>query len=202
MSQQGLEARYLSRFQKLNPTSAKSIKEYDSAGNLTEHLSSARASIKAQEKNISQLFGTAQELVAGINTTQQMLGHSFVKNMPLPAQAIKESPGQQLGYIQLTMRFFQTGIVHFMEQMVDAEERINHLERMMGKLAEYDQDIEVLGDMQDLDLDKLEQVSKTSMLEAIDQKPSVTAPVSTPPASPIQIDKKKTADAKKQTSKK
>jgi len=199
MTQQGLEARYLSRFQKLSPASGKTIKDYDSAGNLTEHLSSARASIKTQEQNVAKLFGTAQELVAGIDTAQQMFGHSFVRNMPLPTSAIKDSPSQQLGYIQLTMRFLQTGVIHFMEQMVDAQARIEHLESMMGKLAEYDEEIGILGEMQDLDLDKLELVAKQSIVQGLDPLPqSPTSHPITPPVSSVnQAGKKDVRKIKK-----
>lgn len=180
----GLESRYLSRFTKLNPQSGRSIKNYDSAGNVADHLTQAKASLKAQEANTKSLFNTAQELVAGIDTTQQMFGHNFVKNMPLPNQAIKESPSQQLGYVQLAMRFFQAGVVHFMEQMVDAQERISHLESLVEKLALYDEEISPLGDIQALDLDQLEVVTRTTLSD-------VTRPVSpkdkmTPPVTPTK----------------
>jgi len=207
MSHAGPETRYLNRFQKLSPQTGTAIKNYDSAGNLTELIANARASINAQERNTKELFATAQELVAGIDTTQQMFGHTFVKNMPLPTGAIKESPSQQLGYVQLTMRFFQAGIVHFIEQMSDAQDRIEHLETLIGKLSEYDSDINILGEMKSLDLDQLEQSPK-SFLTDVTKDPAAHTPPTTPspPKSPVTHkglkDEKRKDDMKDQKRKK
>jgi len=191
---QGTESRYLNRFSKIKQQTGNSIKNYDSAGNLTEHLSNARASLKAQEKNTKDLFSTAQELIIGIDTCQQMFGHTFVRNMPLPSTTIKESPSQQLGYVQLTMRFLQAGVVHFMEQMDEATDRIEHLERLLEKLAVYDQDIDIQGELQPLDLDQLEADEKKPGPVASDvtQQPKVHDQKEiTPPATPTSETKEK-----------
>jgi len=184
-TQQGMEGRYLNRFAKIQQQTGASIKNYDSAGNLTEHLQSAKASLRSQENNTKQLFATAQELIIGIDTSQQMFGHTFVRNMPLPSVAIKESPSQQLGYVQLTMRFLQAGVVHFMEQMSEATDRIEHLESLLAKLAVYDEDIDVLGDLQSLDLDKLEaSISTTLKAEAVKHE-DITKPIPSPISPPL-----------------
>jgi len=191
---QGPESRYLNRFSKIKQQTGNSIKNYDSAGNLTEHLSNARASLKAQEKNTKDLFSTAQELIVGIDTCQQMFGRTFVRNMPLPSTAIKESPSQQLGYVQLTMRFLQAGVVHFMEQMDEATERIEHLERLLEKLAVYDQDIDIQGELQPLDLDQLEANEKkpSPVVSDVTQQPKVHDQKEiTPPATPTSETKEK-----------
>lgn len=186
MSQSGLESRYFNRFSGIKKQSGDSIKNIDAAGNLTEHLTTAKASLKAQEKNINELFSTAQELISGIDTCQQMFGHTFVKNMPLPTETIKSSPGKQMGYVQLSMRFLQAGVVYFMEQMSDAEERIDQLEKLVKKLSEYDEEVDLIGDLQRLDLENLEQVRPVA-------PPSIT----TPPASPISDKKEKVHKAEK-----
>jgi hypothetical protein len=184
MTHQGMESRYLNRFSKIKQQTGDSIKNYDSAGNLAQHLVTAKASIKTQEENTHKLFMTAQEMVAGIDTTQQMFGHTFVRNMPQPSQAIKSSPSQQLGYVQLTMRFLQAGVLHFMEQMDEATNRIEHLEGLLSKLAVYDEDVNVLGEIQALDLDQLEKSSSVGHELDLD---TVEVKDPTPPPSPPSI---------------
>lgn len=176
----GPEARYLSRFSKIKQQSGESLKNIDSAGNVTQHLTEARASLRSQEANTKALFATAKEMIAGIDTTQQMLGHTFVKNMPQPSKEISDSIGKQLGYIQLAMRFLQAGVVHFMEEMSDATDRIEHMEKVIKAFADYDEEVQILGDMQSLDLDTLEAYG-TPHVEA---PTSVTKPI-TPPQSPL-----------------
>lgn len=171
------ESRYLGRFSSLKKQTGESLKNIDSAGNLTEHLSGARASLAAQEKNTRALFNTACELVAGIDTSQQMFGHTFVKNMSLPPAIVQESPSKQLGYVQLTMRFLQAGIVHFIEQMSEASDRIETLERHLSKLAEYDEDLDLLGEMESFDLDQLESAAEREI-----------KPASPPPTPPKRND--------------
>jgi len=123
-----------------------------------------------------------------------MFGHTFVRNMPLPSTAIKESPSQQLGYVQLTMRFLQAGVVHFMEQMDEATERIEHLEKLLEKLAVYDQDIDIQGELQPLDLDQLEANEKkpNPVVPDVTQQPKVRDHKEiTPPATPTSETKEK-----------
>jgi hypothetical protein len=187
-NQVGPEARYLSRFSKIKQQSGESIKNIDSAGNVTQHLTEARASLRAQEANTKALFATAKEMIAGIDTTQQMLGHTFVKNMPQPTKEINESMGKQLGYVQLSMRFLQAGVVHFMEQMSDATDRIEHMEKVIKSFADYDEEVQILGDLQSLDLDSLEQRAEP---ELKDIAQSITTPA-TPPQSPTTDAKQKT----------
>lgn len=167
------ESRYSGRFGTLKRQTGESIKNIDSAGNLTEHLQGARASLAAQEKNSRTLFNTACELVAGIDTSQQMFGHTFVKNMSLPPPSVQDNPSKQLGYVQLTMRFLQAGIVHFMEQMSEASDRIETLERHLSRLAEFDQELDLLGEMESFDLEQLE--------SAVERK---TGDPVTPPSTP------------------
>jgi len=176
----GLEARYLNRFSGLRPQTGAALKNYDSASNVAEHLTLARASVKTQERNIGNLFATAEELVAGINTTQQMLGRTFVKNMPQPTAEIRDSPSKQLGYVQLSMRFFQAGVMHFMEEMAEADQRIEHLEKLSATLAEYDVDADLIGEMVSLDLDSLDKGGKPSSDVTVAPKPI------TPPATPTR----------------
>jgi hypothetical protein len=193
--QVGPEGRYLARFSKIRQQTGDSIKNIDSAGNVTQHLTHARASLKTQEANTRALFSTAQEMIAGIDTTQQMLGHTFVKNMPSPTKEIIDNPGRQLGYVQLAMRFMQAGVVHFMEEMNEATDRIEHLERVLGKLADYDEEVNLLGELQTLDLESLE--SKSIQVTS----DSITAPITkvdslpTPPISPMS-DKDKSKQGK------
>lgn len=177
---QGLEARYLSRFSGLKPQTGLSLKNIDSAGNVTEHLTQARASLKTQEKNIGSLLATASELVAGIDTMQAMLGHSFVRNMPQPNQDIKSSSCKQLGYVQLALRFFSSGVIHFMEQMTEAEQRIERLENLLATMAQYDEETDLIGEMVSLDLETLEPGIKASLENTVNEKPA------SPPATPTK----------------
>jgi len=151
-----MESRYLNRFQTIKEKTGEQIKNRDAAGNLTERITHAKGSIEAQKQNTRDLFSTAQEMIAGINTHQGMMGKEMVKNMSLPTDKIKTSPSSQLGYVQLTMRFLQAGVLHFMEQTYNCQQRISELEADIARLAAYDTDIDVLGHMVTLDIDTLE----------------------------------------------
>lgn len=179
----GPESRYLSRFSNIRPQSGESIKNIDSANNVADHLTTAKASLRAQQANTQALFGTAKEAIAGIDTLQQLLGHTFVRNMPLPSKEIAASPSKQLGYVQLTMRFLQAGVVHFMEEMDNANNRIEMLEKLIGNLAEYDQEVDIAGELQALDLDSLESPLLTQEPASAMNSATSTHPL-TPPVSP------------------
>lgn len=173
-----MESRYTNRFRGLGEKTGQQIKDLDSAGNLTEHLRHAKGSLEAQRENIKDLLATATEMIKGITTHQQMMKTDLVKNIPLPSAQVMASPSMQLGYVQLTMRFLQAGLVHFMEETHSAQERINSLEKTIGTLAESDQDLDVIGKLQHLDLDMLEGHDNGVAL------PSPPASVTSSPASP------------------
>jgi archaellum component FlaC len=200
MASSGLENRYLARFTKLRPQTGENLKNIDSAGNLTEHLTQARASLKTQNDNIQKLMSTAQELIAGIDTTQKMFGHTYVRNMPLPNQDILQNRSKQWGYIQLTMRFMQAGIIHFMEEMSDATERIEQLERVISRLAPYDEEINILGELQSVDLDDLEKNGIDTLQSQIQTPGRAGTPI-TPPVSPSVSDQSVKAKESKDTKK-
>jgi len=198
MSTSGLESRYLARFSGLKRQTVESLKNADSARNVAEHLTVARASLKAQEQNIKELFTTAQEMIVGVDTCQQMFGHTFVKNMPLPNSAIKESPSKQFGYVQLCLRFFQTGVVYFMEQMKEAEDRIQSLESLLSGIADFDQEVDIMGELHHLDLEQLDD-KPTAVTQAPEQqKPIQATSITTPPATPT-FDEKKSKKEKSST---
>lgn len=186
-----MESRYLNRFQSIKDKTGSQIKNQDAAGNLTERLTHARGSIEAQQQNTRDLFSTAQEMIVGINTHQNMMGVEVVKNIPLPSEQVKKSYASQLGYVQLCMRFLQAGVLHFMEQTYHAQNRISELERTMSQLAEYDGEIDVLGLMTTLDIDTLE--TQDTVLPPSPPE-SVTAPEkqrSVTPQTPTAPEKKK-----------
>nr|WKE35274.1 hypothetical protein [Plasmopara viticola lesion associated mononegaambi virus 5] len=180
-----MESRYTNRFSTLGQVSAKQISNNDSAGNLTERLTHAKGSISAQQDNIRELFSTAQEMIAGINTRQSMIGETLVKNIPLPTESIKNSPSSQLGYVQLSMRFLQSGLLHFIEQMSEAQHRIQNLEKTIEKLADYDSEVEIIGQMRAIDIEALEaesndaaRIPSSTLSSSSDTStPSVTSPL-------------------------
>jgi len=183
-----MESRYTNRFRSIDEKTGTQIKNRDSAGNLTEHLTQAKGSISAQQKNIQDLFSTSREMITGINTHQSMMGTELVKNIPLPGQQIQQSPANQLGYVQLSMRFMQAGLLHFMEQVVNAQGRIHELEKTIERLAEYDEEISVLGQMNTLDVDSPELLGVTgppSPPESVTSQPSVKS-VKTP-STPTEV---------------
>jgi hypothetical protein len=151
-----MEARYTNRFRSIEEKTGSQIKNRDAAGNLTEHITHARGSIAAQQQNIRELFATSREMITGINTHQNMIGVDLVKNLPLPGPVIQDSMSNQLGYVQLTMRFMQAGMLHFMEQVYNAQIRISELESTLEKLAQYDDEMTIIGKMNVLDIDSLE----------------------------------------------
>lgn len=179
-----MESRYTNRFRGISEKTGEQIKNHDSAGNLTERLTNAKGSIAAQQRNIADLFATAREMITGINTVQSMIGVELVKNIPLPGLVITESAANQLGYVQLTMRFMQAGLLHFMEQTHDAQVRISQLEKMIEKLAEYDSEVDMIGLMKTLDVDSPELSQPVS--EPISPPQSVVSTGSSKASTPIQ----------------
>jgi hypothetical protein len=170
-----MESRYTNRFRSIDEKTGTQIKNRDSAGNVTEHLTTAKGSIAAQQKNIQDLFSTSREMVTGINTHQSMMGTELVKNIPLPGPQIQQSAANQLGYVQLSMRFMQAGLLHFMEQVCQAQNRIEELESTIAKLAEFDEEINILGQMNVLDVDSPELIgliAPPSPPESVTSQPS------------------------------
>nr|WKE35278.1 hypothetical protein [Plasmopara viticola lesion associated mononegaambi virus 6] len=185
-----MESRYLNRFQSIKDKTGDQIKNRDAAGNLTERLTHAKGSIDAQQQNTRDLFSTAQEMIAGINTHQNMMGTEIVKNIPLPTDQIKKSFSSQLGYVQLTMRFLQAGTLHFMEQTYNSQQRILELEATIAKLAEYDGDVDILGRMVTLDIDTLE-AQDSGFPPSPPGSVTEEKPRSQTPQTPSALDKKK-----------
>lgn len=176
-----MESRYTNRFRTIGESSGQHLKNVDSAGNVTEHLSLARGSIQAQQENIKDLFATAMEMITGVNTHQSMLGTELVKNIPLPSDKIKGTYGNQLGYVQLSLRFLQAGLLHFMDQTCDAQHRISQLEKFVENIAAYDSEVSLVGRMNNIDIDSLEADLNTQSVPL-----SVTTPPPTPPHTDVK----------------
>jgi hypothetical protein len=157
-SRSGLEARYSNRFAKIENSSSNVIKAIDSIGNVADQLKTARAIVSTQETNIKALGSTAEEMICGLNTFQDMSGVSLVKNIPVPSADVKASYGKTLGYVQLTMRFLQSGMLHFMEETINAKIRIADLEKIVSQVADYEGEVTMIGELQSLDIDQLERV--------------------------------------------
>lgn len=153
----GLEGRYAGRFSGFQGVTAAALRTSESAGNVADQLNTARGMLKSQEENIGQLFSTAEEMVHGIDTFQQMSQVQQVKNIPVPPSEVRESKGKQLGYVQLCMRFMQAGLIHFMEEMITARNRVQQLEAEITRISEYDGDLPIVGALQHLDLEQLEE---------------------------------------------
>lgn len=151
-----MENRYINRFKGIGATSAETIKSIDTSGNLTERLREAQGSLRTQSENTKKLVATAQEMITNITTFQDMVGRQYVVNLGAPTPEIMASPGKQLGYVQLVMRFLQAGMVHFIEELHNAGHRIDTLEKHIGRLAMTDQEIDYLGELQSLEISDLE----------------------------------------------
>lgn len=197
-----MENRYINRFRSLPARTGEQIKNQDAAGNLSEIVTNARGSLQAQKKNTAELFATAIEMITGLTTHQQMMGVEVVNNMPLPSPVVRESPGMQLGYVQLTMRFLQAGLLHFMEATYEAKERIENLEKVLGSLAAYDGELDILGEMVALDIDSLESKEQRPLTppESVkSDKGTASQSVTSAPSSVMKTNtpKSKTAASKK-----
>jgi hypothetical protein len=201
-----MENRYLTRFKKNPAVTAKAIANLDASGNVADRFNDAKASLAAQERNVQMLFSTAVEMITSVNTFQDMTGHQFVENIPLPNDEIKQSPGKQLGYVQLTMRFLQAGVTHFMEEKINDRDRIDELEKHIAKVAEYDEDIPLLGEMQEISISQLEGYTPPASPQTVqkDTKTSITIPPSPTEdkmksaTTPPKVEKKKTESTKRQ----
>lgn len=208
----GLEGRYAGRFSGFQGVTAAALKTSESAGNVADQLNTARGMLKSQEENIGQLFSTAEEMVHGIDTFQQMSQVQQVKNIPVPPSEVRESKGKQLGYVQLCMRFMQAGLIHFMEEMITARNRVQQLEAEITRISEYDGDLPIVGALQHIDLEQLEESDRqnrgtplTEKEKRVDSplqdektpestiKPRVEAPSS---SSPTPMSKLRKTDAK------
>lgn len=166
----GLEGRYANRFARFSEVTGEVLKARDDAQSLPQQLTLARGIIQGQEKNIQHLLSTAEEMIRGIDTFQHTSGRRQVRNMPAPSQEIRDSAGKQLGYIQLTMRFLQSGLLHFMEEMISAQDRLDSLEGFVKELSLTSTDIPLIGELQQLDLDSLDTDSPISETRSTDEK--------------------------------
>lgn len=191
MSRTGVEGRYANRFSGFQGVTAVALRTSESAGNVADQLNTARGMLKSQEENIGQLFSTAEEMVHGIDTFQQMSGVHQVKNIPVPSQEIRESKGKQLGYVQLSMRFMQAGLVHFMEEMITARSRVQQLESEITRISEYEGELPLVGALQHLDLEQLEEADKASRSALLTEREKRTD-------SPLQDDKSASPSTPKQ----
>nr|WKE35282.1 hypothetical protein [Plasmopara viticola lesion associated mononegaambi virus 7] len=166
---------YAKRFVRFGGPSTAALAAYDQAGNLTANFREAKSVTETQRENLRALMNTAEEMIAGLTTFQQNAGEEMIKNIPLPNQEIKDSAGQSFGYVRLSMRYLQSGFIHFMEQFLAASQRIEVLERHLSEIASYNDEVELHGELVNLDLSDLE--SKV-------QRPSPSTPPPTPPAQP------------------
>nr|WKE35292.1 hypothetical protein [Plasmopara viticola lesion associated mononegaambi virus 9] len=208
----GLEGRYAGRFSGFQGVTAAALRTSESAGNVADQLNTARGMLKSQEENIGQLFSTAEEMVHGIDTFQQMSQVQQVKNIPVPPSEVRESKGKQLGYVQLCMRFMQAGLIHFMEEMITARNRVQQLEAEITRISEYDGDLPIVGALQHLDLEQLEESDRQNKGTPLTEKekrvdsplqdekapePAIKPRVETPSSSsPTPMSKLRKTDAK------
>jgi hypothetical protein len=199
MSRTGIEGRYGDRFVKFNAITGETIKANDAARKTADQLKTALAVISSQESNITALFSTAEELVQGITTFQQMSGSKQVRNLPLPTEDIRASKGKQLGYVQLTMRFMQSGLIHFMEQMINATDHVSDLEALIQGIADAETEVPIVGDLQYLDLDQLESPQLPPSPPVSPGKPQSEASSA---VSPTKTESHKQKEIKKDTTKK
>jgi len=167
---------YSKRFVRFGGPSASSIQAVNESGNLTESFKQAKAVADTQRDNLRALMNTTEEMIAGLTTFQQNAEVNLVKNIPLPTKEIKESAGQSFGYVRLSLRYLQAGFLHFMEQSMVTAQRVEELERHINKIAEFNKEVEIHGELVNLDLNELE-----SMVAGQHKEPST--PPSTPPQS-------------------
>lgn len=193
----GIENRYGSRFAKIGGATATTIKAQDAAGQTVEQLKIARGVIEGQEKSVSQLFTTAEEMVRGIDTFQQMAGINLIKNLPPPSQEIRSSNGKRLGYVQLTMRFLQAGFLHFIEETLNAKSSLEEKNSFIAQVAQYNEDVTLLGELHHLDIEDLENSTEVTSAGRTVLVSSETGKISeannppTPPVSPPPNEVKK-----------
>lgn len=185
----GLEGRYSGRFSGFQGVTAAGLRASESAGNVADQLNTARGMLKSQEENIGQLFSTAEEMVHGIDTFQQMSQVQQVRNIPAPPAEVRESKGKQLGYVQLCMRFMQAGLIHFMEEMITARNRVQQLEAEINRISEYDGDLPIVGALQHIDLEQLEESERQNKGTPLTEKEKRAD-------SPLQEEKKMEQPAK------
>lgn len=155
MSHVGAEARYLNYFKRIPAVTTETLATYDKSLNVATQLTIANGSIEAQQRNAKSLFSTAKEMVVGIKTLQDMSGIQYVERLPYPPAGIEESPGKMLGYVQLILRFLQAGLLHSLEEVQRAEERIKAADSRATQLAAYDVEPLALGDIVDIDFESL-----------------------------------------------
>lgn len=144
------------RFARFDPAPAEFTKAVDDTGNLAENFKIARAVADTQRENTAKLLATAEEMIIGITTLQNNMGIEMVKNIPPPTSEVRESPSKSLGYTRLTMRFLQSGLLHFMEQMYQANQEIKALRAHITKLSEYNEEVSLCGELHDVTIDMLE----------------------------------------------
>jgi len=180
---------YSKRFIRFGGPTATSIQAISESGNLTESFKQAKAVADTQRENLRSLMNTTEEMIAGLTTFQQNADVNMIKNIPLPTREIKESAGQSFGYVRLSLRYLQAGFLHFMEQSMVSQQRLEELEKHITKIAGYNEEVEIHGELVNLDLNELE-----SLVSESNQATSTPPP--TPPQSqkaalqPVQVKQK------------
>jgi len=169
---------YSKRFVRFGGPTATSIQAISESGNLTESFKQAKAVADTQRENLRSLMNTTEEMIAGLTTFQQNADVNMIKNIPLPTREIKESAGQSFGYVRLSLRYLQAGFLHFMEQSMVTQQRLEELEKHITKIAGYNEEVEIHGELVNLDLNELESMISES-----------NHTTSTPPPTPPQPQK-------------
>jgi len=151
----GLENKYASRFQKYVGTSDDTLKHTDDARKVVDDFRTSIGVIDTQTDNINDLFAVAEVFVKTIDDFQRQSGHRQVRNIPLPGESIKQSPGKKLGYIKLSMQFMNAGLLHFMEETLALQQEIKERDNLIRAIAAETRDIPIIGRLQDISLDDL-----------------------------------------------
>jgi hypothetical protein len=151
----GLEARFSDRFYKFAGVTDESLKRADEARKVADGLRTSVGIIETQQENIDELFTYAEMMVKAIDNLQQQSGKKQVRNIPLPGNSIKESPGKKLGYVKLVLRFMNAGVLHFMEETMSMEDEIKSKDMIIKAIADEARAIPLIGRLQDVELDDL-----------------------------------------------
>lgn len=151
----GLENRYADRFRAYAGTTDDNIRSTDEARKVVESIRTASGVIDTQKENIAELFAQAELMVKMINDLQRETGVKQIKNIPLPGDSIKSSPGKQLGYVKLAMRFVSAGLLHFMEMTLQMKDDLDSRDQVIKMIAENRAEIPVVGRLVDIELDEL-----------------------------------------------
>lgn len=136
------------------------LKAIDESLPSLQSLDAAKVLLSKQKENVDAVFRHTVEIVKSYNNLKQIHEVKFIKTtIPLPSPSIEQSYGSKLGYIKATIRFMSQALQHLMGVVSEGQKSQKLIYEALLSCERYDSEYPVLGNINDIDLELLEQES-------------------------------------------